>query len=195
MPDGDVYEATCEMTFNNQEIVNGYHFVQVGADGSGDPRQAVGLVWIGFFEGPLLDVISDEVTVNVVRTRRVLPTQTQSFITTIGTAGTIIGNPLPTNEVAVLRLYGTLAGRKGIGNIRLPGVDAAFVNEGQVNASYVALAELLGDSFEEDQEDVPSDYKFRSCVLGTDSVPRKVQRALMTSRIKQLRSRTIGQGD
>lgn len=194
MPNGDIYQCTAEMNFNNQDIVNVYHFVQVGADGSGDPREKVGLIWLANFETPLLAVLSDEVTIDVLRIRRLSVGQTQSFITTVGTAGGIPGQPLPTNQVAVLRLYGVRSGAKGIGNMRLPGVDNVFVNEGQVNASYVALAELFGDEFESNHTDGPSSYVFRSVVLGNDGVGRQVQRAVMTSRIKQLRSRTIGQG-
>ncbi len=195
MAAGDVYECTAEMDFNAQQITNGYHFVQIGADGTGDPRQAVANVWIANFEAPLLAALSSQVTVNVLRIRRVLPTQTQALVATIGTAGDVAGQPLPTNQVSVLRLYATKSGRKGIGNMRLPGVDNVFVNEGVVNAAYVGITELFGDAFEANQTDGPTSFVFRSCVLGTDAVARQVQRALMTSRIKQLRSRTIGQGD
>ena len=194
MAAGDVYECSAEMTHNQQQIVMGFHFVQIGADGSGDPRQAVANVWLGNFETPLLACLSSQVQINVLRIRRVLPTQTQSLVATVGTLGTVIGVTLPTNQCAVLRLYGVLAARKGVGNVRMPGIGATFIDEGQVNASYVGLTELFGDAFEVDQTDIPTAFTFRSCVLGTDDVPRQVQRALMTSRVKQLRSRTIGQG-
>lgn len=194
MAAGDVYSCGLDMTLNAQELNMGFHFVQIGADGSGDPRQAVANVWLANFETPLLNALVAVVTLGVLRIRRVLPTTTQSLVATVGTVGLVAQNPIPTNQCAVLRLYGVLAGRKGIGNIRMPGIGIDFVDEGQVNASYVGLSELFGDPFEVDQTDIPTAFTFRSCVLGTDSVPRQVQRALMTSRVKQLRSRTVGQG-
>lgn len=194
MASGDIYQCTCEMDFNNQAIVNVYHFLQIGADGTGDPRAALATIWEDNFEAPFLALISEQVTVDSLRIRRILPTQTQSFFRAIAEIGDIIGQPLPTNQVAVLRLYGVRAAGKGIGNMRIPGVDNVFVDEGQVNGSYVGIAELFGDEFEQSHLHVASSFTFRSCVLGTDDVARQVQRARMTSRIKQLRSRTVGQG-
>ena len=194
MPAGDIYQCTAEMNMDNQDIVNVYHFVQIGADGTGDPRQKVGLIWLANFETPLLACMTADVQIDVLRIRRISPTTTQSFITTVGTTGGLPGASLATNQVAVLRLYATKAGRKGIGNLRIPGIDNTFINEGQIDASYVGILEIFGLAFEVDQTDVASGYSFRSVVLGTDGVGRQVQIVRATSRIKQLRSRTIGQG-
>ena len=195
MPAGDVYQLTAEMTFDNQQVVNGYHFVQVGVDGSGDPREAVALIWNDLFQAPFSNLVSNNLEINNVRVRKVLPIQTQAFVLAVNEQGSVAGDVLPTNMCAVLRLYGILSGRKGIGNLRIPGVVVTFIADGQVDASYVGIAEIFGNLFEADQTEAGSGFVFRSCVLGTDDVARTVQRAVMTSRIKQLRSRTVGQGD
>ena len=192
MPINYIYELDCDMTFNNQKVTNIYHFVQTGADGSGDGRFAIGTGWVSEFLAPLLSLLADEVQVDILRIRRLLPIQTQTLIVTINEPGLVAGQPLPTNQCSVLRLYGTRDGRKGIGNMRLPGVDNGFVDEGRIDGSYLALMELYGDKFEADFTD--TGWTFRSVVLGTDDVGRKVQVTKATSRIKQLRSRTIGQG-
>lgn len=194
MAAGDIYEMSLDMTWQAQAIMNRYHFVQIGSDGTGDARTSVAQNWDTFFRPFFLALISDEITVTQSRVRRVLPVQTQQLVTAEGVAGMVAGDVLPTNCVAILRLYGVLAGRKGVGFMKIPGVATAFVNEGRINSSYEGTAEIFGAPFEVDQTHGGTGYVFRSCVLGTDDVARQVQTARATSRIKQLRSRTIGQG-
>lgn len=194
MAAGDIYELSLDMTFDNQAIMNRYHFVQIGSDGTGDPRISVTETWELSFRAAFLNLISDEVAIVQQRCRRVLPDQTQQLVTNDAVAGNVTGDVLPTNCVSILRLYATASGRKGVGFMKIPGVATAFVNEGRINSSYEGIAELFGDPFEVDHTHGGTGYVFRSCILGTDDVARQVQTARCTSRIKQLRSRTIGQG-
>lgn len=195
MPAGDVYELTLDQIVADQSISNVHHFVQIGSDGTGDPRAAVAAVWASFYNTPYLNLLSTGVTVFQSRTRRVLPTQTQQFTASIFLSGAVVGVPLPTNQCAIMREYATPSGRKGVGHVKLPGVDNVFVNEGRINGSYRGLIELFGDIFEADRTDSGSGFAFRSCVLGTDGVARQIQLTRATSRIKQVRSRTVGVGE
>ena len=194
MPAGDIFELSVDMMFDSQAIMNRYHFVQIGSDGSGDARVSCTEVWDAFFKITFQNLVSDEITIVQKRCRRVLPVQTQQLVSSDGAHGSVTGHVLPTNCVAILRLYGTPSGRKGVGFMKIPGVATAFVNEGRINSSYEGIAELFGDQFEADNTHGGTGFVFRSCILGSDDVARQVQTARCTSRIKQLRSRTIGQG-
>jgi len=195
MPDGDIYESSVDGLIASQAVTNVHHSVQIGTDGTGDPRVAVASIWATFFQTAFLNCVVDDYLLTITRTRRLFPTQTQSFVTNVALNGNVVGDPLPTNQCAILRQYGTLTVRKGVGHVKMPGVDDVFVDEGRVNASYVGLAEIFGNVFEVDQTHAASGFVFRSCVLGTDNVARQIQATKMTGRIKQIRSRTIGVGD
>lgn len=194
MAAGDVYELTIDMGWGGQAISNVHHFVQVGGDGSGDGRIGLAAMWTAVFETPFLGLLVDEVEVLQSRSRRLLPTQTQSILTGIGAPGLVSEFGIPPNQCAILREYGVLDGRKGVGHIKLPGVAVIFVLNGHVNGAYVALAELFGDLLEADQTDPGSGYVFRAAVLGTDDVARKVQKTKQMGRVKTVYSRTIGVG-
>jgi hypothetical protein len=195
MPAGDIYEMAVDQQFANQQISNIHHFIQIGVDGLGDGREGLATVWVSEFEPPYLNLISSQVDVLQTRIRRLFPTQTQQSFDSRNVPGNVVGNPLPTNQCSILREYAIPDGRKGVGHVKIPGVDNVFVNEGRVNGSYVGIAEIFGNVFEVDQTVPIQGWVFRACVLGTDDVARQIQRTRMTSRIKQIRSRTVGVGD
>lgn len=194
MPQGDIYEVAIDQTLNEQQISNVHHFIQQTPDGTGLAVNALSAVWATFFEVAFQNVLSIDVLITQRRIRRIAPTETQTDFTTVSVIGNISADPLPPNQVSVLRLYATPSGRKGIGNTRISGTPLSFVEQGRITGSYVALLELYGNSFEVDNTDVSSNYTFRSCVFGSDGVARPIEVAKATTRIKQLRSRTIGQG-
>lgn len=194
MPAGDIYELSCDSLLDLQNLTNVHHFVQVGADGTGDPRVALASIWTLSFQVAWLNTQPLTSTLVQTRGRRLLPTQTQSFFTAVGVAGGIIGDVLPANSVVVLREYAIPSGRKGIGNQRISGIPASGTDAGVIDTTYAALVELYGLPFTVDQTHVASGFVFRACVLGSDDVARKIEKVLATTKVKQLRSRTIGVG-
>lgn len=195
MPDGDIYELTVDQIYGSQAIANVHHFVQKGDDGSGDGREALGIIWSDEYQVAFLACVSIELEVLQLRIRQLLPTQTQQFIQSIATPGTISQDGLPPQQCAILRQYGTRAGRKGTGHQKISGVPVGSVDTGRVTAAYSTLMNTLGDADESTHTESASGYQFRGCVLGTsDNVAREIQKAGGTSRIRTVYSRTPGVG-
>lgn len=195
MPDGDIYELTVDQTFSLQNISNVHHFVQIGTDGSGNAREALGDVWETEFKAAFLALVVADLTVVQLRIRRILPTQTQQFITPIIEDGDVAFNGLPPQQCAILRQLGTRSGRKGTGHMKISGVPVTSVENGRITAAYATDMNTLGDVYAETHTDAGTGFTFRAIVLGTsDNVAREIQKAGSTSRIKTVYSRTIGVG-
>lgn len=193
MPANDIFEVSVDATYNGEAMTNVMHFIQIGADGTGDARSALNSVWVNDFDVAQRNLQVDSVTHFQQRTRRLFPTQTQSFIAANSATGTFIDNGLPTNQCAILRFYGALAGRKGVGHQKLYGVGTTFILQGRISASYKTLMDAYGDIFKVDRTD-SSGFVFRAGVLGTDDVLRQIQKTEAMTRIKQVHSRSARVG-
>jgi len=193
MPANDVFELSIDATYNGQQMTNVMHFIQVGTDGTGDARTALLNVWLSFFDPGQRALQVPAVVHSQDRCRRILPTQTQTLIVANVGVGLATGNGIPQNQCAILRMYATPAGRKGVGHQKLYGVRDTGVRDGRIDDAFFGLASTYGDVFEADQTDI-SGFVFRAGVLGLDSVLRTVQRTSPLGRIKQVHSRSFNVG-
>lgn len=194
MPANDVFELSVDATYNGQQVTNVMHAIQIGADGSGDARGALDRVWVDNFDVEQRTLQVTSVVHFQQRVRRILPTQTQTLITPNAGLGLATGNGLPTNQCAILRLYGAKALLKGVGHQKLYAVPVLMVLEGRVQTTFRDISLLYSVNFETNHTDPISGYVFRMGVLGTDSVLRQIQGTEQLGRIKQIHSRSIGVG-
>lgn len=193
MPANDVYELSVDSFYGNENMTTVLHFGQVGSDGTGDPRDALNQVWMASFDAPQrLGQVAGVVHFQQ-RIRRLLPTQTQSLITPNAGVGTVAGDGLPTNQCAILRMYGVLSGPRGIGHQKLYGIAISMVLEGRVSVSFRDSVEPYGLLFTADTTPV-NGWKFRAGVLGVDSVLRAIQKTDVLARVKQVHSRSARVG-
>ena len=196
MPAGDVYELAVDQTIAGQAITNVYHFKQVGGDGTGDGRNAVDAMWDAVYKATYLAILTDQVTINQYRTRRIHPTTTQTITTATTGDGDVAEEGLPTQSCAILRCSAIPLGRKGTGHVKLAGIPISAVTEGRLDSAIQALIRAFGEFMEANQTDAGSGFVFRQVVWSiVDSIAREIVSARTTSRIKTVHSRQIGVGD
>ena len=193
MPANDIYELSVDAVYGSENMTTVLHWLQVGSDGTGDPRDALNQIWVASFDAPqrLSQVVG--VVHFQQRVRRLFPTQTQSLITANAGVGTMAGDGLPTNQCAILRMYGVLSGPRGIGHQKLYGIPTSLVLRGRVLIAYRDAVEPYGLLFTSDTT-VANGWKFRAGVLGVDNVCRAVQKTDILARVKQVHSRSARVG-
>lgn len=191
MPANDIYESTYDLTYVGQNIATVFHFVQIGADGAGDARDSVNLMFENQLVTPYLQGLTTLLVSSGVRTRLIRPTQTQARTRLFSTTGDAAEPALPPNQVGVIRTYGPLLGRRGIGRIFVCGILEADVNDGRLNADQFAFRNVLANALEIDQSDGASSYLWHAAVYSRiDNVARQINSAGILSQIRNLRSRT-----
>lgn len=191
MPEGDIYEQSYDMLYGGQNIVTVFHIVQIGSDGAGDPREKANDMFIAEIEEDYVTRLVDDVASVAVRTRKLFPTQSQAFTTTLSFTGDIADDGMPPNQPGIIRTYGPLAGRKGIGRIMVPGIPEGDVIKGRVNSDQITQRNVFAAKLETDLGDGVTSWVWHYAVLSRiDNVARKIESAGMLTQIKNLRSRT-----
>jgi len=191
MPDGDIYESAYDLTYAGQNIASIFHFVQIGSDGAGDPRESIRQMFFNEFVTPYLVGLVDQVISVGLRTRRLFPTQTQATTFGFSNSGTIFTGGLPPNQCGVLRTYGPLLGRRGIGRLLIAGIPEEDVVDGRLNIDQIAFRNTLAAALEQDQDDGTTSFLWHAAVLSrVDNVARKINNAGILTAIRNLRSRT-----
>jgi len=138
MPDGDTYELSQEAIYEGQSVVNVFHYLQVGADGTGDPRLGLVNAWLDELFGLIIPNLVPEYAMLQFRTRGILLNETQTLLTLNVTNGGNLGDGLPPNSVAMTRNYGERAGRKGTGRTLWTGVPELQTDQGLCELAYLA---------------------------------------------------------
>lgn len=191
MPASDVYELNYDLTYGGQNITTVFHFAQVSADGAGDARDSATLMFFNQFVTPYLTGLNENLISVGTRVRRIFPTQTQAVTSTFTNAGNILNDGLPPNQVGVLRTYGPLSGRRGIGRILVPGLPEEDVKDGRLNVDQITFRNVLSAALEIDQVDGITAYIWHAAVFSRlDNIARQIDNAGMLTQIKNLRSRT-----
>jgi len=193
MPANDVFEVSVDAVLNGQNMTNVMHFIQIGADGTGDARTAMAGLWTAIFDLPLRNTQSSSVLHQQTRVRRVLPTQTQTTITAGVNAGTRLVESIPTNQTAILRFYANPFGRRGTGNQRFYGVGTDVVLSGRISDGMATLMQLYGVLFITNAPPSNS-YVFRAAILSNDGIARPIMKTLPLPVVKTMHSRTVGVG-
>ena len=195
MPADDVFELNVDMTWGGQNCVNVHHFIQVGGDGTGTWQAALLSVWEDNYKALLLDMMVTAVNIVQVRMRRLLPTQTQQTITTVGETGDILAIGVPTHCAVLLRQRGFPTGRKGTGGVKLCGLDETEVLNGRITVAQAAKVTAYGNVSESNITDGATGYVFRSGVLAqSDDTFRAIEKSQVTPRVVTVRSRQKGVG-
>lgn len=193
MPANDIYELSVDAIYGGENMTTVIHWTQIGSDGTGDARSALNEMWVALFDTKQRGCQVGTVVHFQQRIRRLFPTQTQSLIVANSGNGGVSGLGLPTNQCAILRMYGDLSGRRGIGHQKMYGVANQFVRHGRVSISFRDLMQQYGDVFKTDSV-AGGGYKFRAGILGVDNVLRKVQKVDPLAVIKQIHSRSANVG-
>lgn len=195
MPAGDVYESSIDMTFAGQKLTNVIHFVQVGADGTGDPRESVTGILTTDFLPDYQNLVVDSLTFDQVQARRLFPTQTQQWTAASGVVGTQLSDGLPPQSCAILRLYGSRIGNRYVGRQLISGLPTSAVKDGQINNTLMGLLGIYGDHFESSHSFPISGYEFTATILRrADSTNSQIIRAQSLARVRTARSRQLGIG-
>ncbi len=195
MPAGDNYQLVHEAVYEGQSIISVYHWIQIGADGTGDPRQSLSNV----FHLQVWPLIQDRVTTEFVqlayKVKGIIPNETQTLLDIRGGIGDLAVEGGPPNSVLQLINYGARLGRKGTGRTMITGIPETN-NTGGVwdlseQAAWAAYETLLIVPV----VDGTTSWQFQFGILDTDlNVIRPVQRIEVAPRAKTLSSRTIGVG-
>lgn len=195
MAEFDILECNIDMTYSGQDVTNVLHFIQVGADGAGDVREALATLWEDHYKTTFLALLVNAVSVVQLRIRKLYPTQTQQHLAPILEGGDSVANGMPPNCCAIMRCASVRDGRKGVGFMKITGVPQDAVNEGRINLAYGALVNAHGAVYEDDQTESGSGFVFRSVVYSViDNVGRAILKAGATSRVKTVYSRSAGVG-
>lgn len=191
MPAGDVYECAYDLTYAGQNITTVFHFAQVSSDGAGDARDSCALMFFNQMVTPYLLALNDGLVSQGTRIRRIFPTETQALTSTFNDAGSVVQAGLPPNQVGILRTYGPLTGRRGIGRIMIPAIIEEDVQHGRLNIDQLTFRNVLAAALEIDQVDGTTAYIWHAAVFSRlDNIARQINSAGMLTQIKNLRSRT-----
>lgn len=191
MPFGDIYETTYDLLYASQNIATVFHFVQIGSDGADDPRDSINLMFENKLVTPYLLGLVDTLVSVGVRSRKIKPTQSQALTSTFSQAGTVPGDGMPPNCVGILRTYGQLFGRRGIGRIAVPAIPEEDVIKGRLNADQLTFRNVLSAALEQDQDDGVTSWVWHAAVFSRiDNIARQINNAGMLTQLKNLRSRT-----
>lgn len=191
MPDGDIYETTWDRTYAGQNLATVFHFVQVGIDSTGEARDSLNLMFEESLQTPALNLLSDGLTSVGVRSRQIAPTESQALTRTLSESGTEAGPAMPPNFNGVIRTYGPLSGRKGIGRIMVPGIPDEDIIKGRLNADQITARNAFAVLLEDDLDDGTTSWLWHAAVFSRiDLVARKIESAGMLTQIKTLRSRS-----
>ena len=195
MAANDVYSLSLDSLYNGQNTVNVMHFKQVGADGTGDARNSLNIMFDITLRTLFEPLFTDETTMVQTRARRLFPTETQTLTGALGDPGTETSNGLPPQCCAILRLVGNRGAGRGSGSLKLGQIGEGFVDEGRVDASYVALAQSLGNQLAQDIVEGTFNWTWR-CVIWNpgDNTFITVQAARPATRIRTVHSRQLGVG-
>lgn len=193
MPAGDNYQLVHEAVYNGQSVINVYHWIQIGADGTGDPRQSLANIF-NIQVWPLIQANTvDEFVQLGYRTKGIIPNETQTLLTTAGLTGDLVEDGLPPNSVTQLTNYGAPLGRKGTGRTLMTGVPESAQQDGVLDILYQGSWVTYETLLIVPVIDGVTSWSFQFGILDTAlNVIRPVQRIEVAPRMKTLRSRTIG---
>lgn len=193
MPAGDNYQLVHDAVYEGQSVVNVYHFIQVGADGTGDPRQSLANIF-NIQVWPLQQAhIIDEYTQLGYRTKGIIPNETQTLLTSATNTGDLTDEGLPPNSVLQLTNYGAPLGRKGTGRTMLTGLPESVATDGVWDLGQQAAFATYETLMIVPLIDGVTSWSFQFGILDTAlNVIRPVQRIEVAPRVMTLRSRTIG---
>ncbi len=193
MPAGDTYELSYEAIYEGQSVVNVFHAIQIGADGSLDPRKGLELAFSTDLKPLILSNLVNEYQELQIRTRGILLNETQTLLTLIGATGGIVGDGLPPNSVLMTRNYGLRAGLKGTGRTLWTGIAEGDTLQGIISIAALALWVPYEAAAAIPITDPVTGWVFQLAVKGSvDNVLRAFQRCETQPRMRTLRSRTIG---
>lgn len=195
MPTGDIYELNVDMELSGQAVTNVHHFRQEGADGTGDPREALANVWDDYFKTTAKTLAVIGLTFVQTRNRQIKPVQTQQFFNNINESGDIPDPGMPTGSCVLIRFYTENAGPKGIGGMKVVGASIDNIEFGRVNVAYANLCQAHADLFGITYTDSGSGFKFIPCVYSQiDNVAREIVLGVVLTRAKTVHSRQVGVG-
>lgn len=193
MPSGDNYQITLDAVYNGQAVVNVFHFVQSGADGTGDVRESL----TNIFQAQIWPLIQARLTSEYVKqgylAKGIKPNETQTLLTSSVSAGTLVEDGLPPNSVMQMTNYGLREGLKGTGRTLFTGLPESDQANGIINlldqASWLTyITKMLST-----MTDGVLLWSFKFGIYDTASnVIRVVQRMEVQPRLKTLSSRIIG---
>lgn len=146
MAAGDLYQINVVGQLHGQTTVNTFYY-RVSVEGVGDPRQKLIDSWLAHVHPLYADCLSQEwVTLKLesLGLQPILP----KIDFADATAGTVLGESLPSSVAAVARRKTLTPGRTGRGRVYLPAVPASFETDSKLTvgslATYNALTLELG---------------------------------------------------
>ena len=198
MAEDDIYETTFDLTYAGQNIASVFHFKQLGDDGAGDARDSINLMFVNEFLTEYLEGLSDQLVAVGLRTRKILPDETQALTVSNTDTGTVTGQGLPPNQVGIIREYGPLLqaipplrGTRGIGRVLISGIPEEDVKFGRLNVDQITFRDAFATKLNDDQVDGTTTYIWHAVVLSrVDDIGREINQAGILTQVKNLRSRT-----
>lgn len=196
MAAGDTYQVRNLWTLFGQKCVNVFHYTQVGVDGTGSGRQALMDAYTLSEVSQYLLLSSPDAVFDVVGVKGVGAILSQEIVEPIGLGGTNSGDAMPPNMTLAVTFYTATKGPKGRGRTYLIGVPEDVVENGVVLEAYHSGVLLTWLNAQNDLlTDPGSGYTFRRSIWNPiDDVGHNIIFGDTNPRVRNLRSRTIGQG-
>ena len=192
MPNGDVLEVNVNWNQEIQTFTNVLHYRQVGADGTGDVRQALVDAIQSGVQTEWLAAVSEDVTLLGYAARKLYPVQTQQLDVPINAPGTDVADAMTPNIACVIALYAQIEGRKGVGRVYVSGVPEDGISFGNINGPSRATLNALKEQLVLPIVDAGTGFSFQLAVWdGVASIARDVVKGVLRFRVSNLRSRTM----
>lgn len=144
---GDIYEASLLYSIKGEKVANVLHFREDVTPGTVDPPlDLANTISASFWTGNLDLVMSNDVTLQMIRARRISPTLGGGILLPVNTDGQVSADTLPPNNCAVMTLYTARTDRAGRGRVFLSGVPDTWQGDGLIEVAVAPTYQAIMDN-------------------------------------------------
>lgn len=189
---GDIYQAAVDQSLHGVAMTNVFHFEQTFAGTGEDEKDLAGAIEDDILPTWIL-AMSDDWEAVCIRTRQVSGTGSfpEELTLLTGQTGSIVGDALPANNVAVISWYSETYTKSGRGRSYYSGADMDNQSENTWEVDQVVLWDNLANVTASEITDASSGAKFKlNLWTGTPKTAKSVVRYDSRNAVRKLRGRT-----
>lgn len=196
MPQNDIYELNIDGTLHDQQIRQVHHYRQ----DSGDPATSIGATlidaWDEFVKPEYQAFASDELTFTIGSARRIFPNPSQTVFANLSGTGAKVAPSSAANTVALSSYYGRGNPAWHIGRTFVSAIPKINIHAGLLDAATRTLVQAFAAKLIEQLTDSTFGTNWQKILWNTTlATALDILQSQVRTRIRKLRSRTVGEGD
>lgn len=139
----DIFEMVVGQQQNGQKLVNVLHFKQVTNNVAPDPIPDLVQAFGAYLQGVWLACMSNQLSIETLKIKRVGPTVGGSFVFPIDEAGLVVEDGVPPNANVIISFQSLALGKHQRGRVYLSGVPDTFHQDGTINPAGFTVYQTL----------------------------------------------------